>query len=188
MRHIVSQFATRTLAANVDLEFVQMAGAHVQAEIWQNASFSGWVFELEILVRLRTMLTVREVGQSTSECWGTSPKDSVLVSFKDVSDLPSVLNDGDWFVPSRWNQGSYDLAQLMANELRVVQITCAKKKKALKAKHIQQLCEALVTRGRLVNLIHICYVIPPGATLEFQQQGRHGDLPDCHSKCYFLIR
>ena len=156
----MSQFATRTLAQKVDLDFVLAAAG--QADQWQNPSFAGWVFELEVLVCLRTLLTVQQCldGVSGSCVWRGLSDGSRLHSFKDATDLSQMnLNDGDWLVPSRWNQGSYDLAQLMTNELRLVQVTCAKRKKALKVKYILQLVRALIGRGRVVNTVHVCYLL-----------------------------
>jgi hypothetical protein len=138
------------------------------------------------------------IEEGTVEAWKVPNQ----IEFHNVKDLQGakVLNDprreyenkktiqeNDWLICTKWNQGCYDAAQLLpSNKLRIVQITRAKSH-SLKLRFIRTLIAALISIGFQIDKdgIDVVFVVPSEDVFEFNLSPNKviGDLTEWNWKC-----
>jgi hypothetical protein len=146
----------------------QLVEAARNSTMAYNPAWIGWVFQLQffghlyfaIEHKLGLTLTTRE---STNTQW---PTKSGAKRYLDPTELCGErmmvpgperfanklnLRAGDWLIPTRWNQGCFDVLQVCENTLRVVQVTVAKTH-SLKLRFVRQVLEKLT--GMMAGGLH----------------------------------
>lgn len=141
-RHVVLYIARQEAA-----ELVHLAR---NSSMQDNPAWKGWVFQLDFLTQLRLAATRQEEeegllvhklnkgGSLVTETWPIKNRPKEYFNPTDLCG-PKIegtgverfqnkegLQVGDWLLPTRWNQGCFDIVQILEQCLRVVQITVAK--------------------------------------------------------------
>ena len=102
----VSKYVTLKLESKVDLQFINEA----KNILTDNPSFQGWIFELEVISKIK-----KDSGGRCKQFF-----DHTLIT----PDMP----DGTWLIPTKYNQGGFDLLFYKSKgQVEAVQITRAKK-------------------------------------------------------------
>ena len=113
----VSKYITLKLADKVGMAFVNSA----KSIMIDNPSFQGWIFELEVIMTIRTC----------TNCFGDRWRcgsDGKYVNVFDANEVPNDIDDNTWIVPTKYNQGGFDLLYYKSKgDLEAVQITRARK-------------------------------------------------------------
>ena len=121
-----------------------------------NASWQGWVTELEVLLLAKDRKTTsfrRPDGES--EQWPRHDEWRVgepLFEFDNPSEVRGVTED--WLLPKRWNHACFDgLYRTPSGTVRAIQITIAEKH-GCKLKHLIPIAQAM--NAHVVELVYVC--------------------------------
>jgi hypothetical protein len=164
---IVSQFVARELARRCDSAFIRQVT--IVAATLQNASFDGWLFQMDFLSRL-TLAVAHQTPltfTNSTEQWYASAE----YQFYDESELEDKLpywntRDNTWYIPTKINQGCYDVLQLCGTTLRMVQITVASQH-SLKLHYLIRVIEILYKLKINITVLDIVVVVPPSVVSTF---------------------
>jgi len=172
---IISRWTSYQIATQCSLAFLQYAMKHPLRET--NPAFDGWLFEVDFLHQLKGAIGL---GLDFSHDYWLVPR---LIEFHSPNDfvgdiLPSPgssevranikeIRDGDWLIPTRWNQPCFDAAQLCGQKLRFVQVTKAKTHHLL-LDRCHKLINALVSIGFQISAIDFVIVVPLGEENQFK--------------------
>jgi hypothetical protein len=122
----------------------------MKSTLIHNPSFDGWIFEGDFLFQLRmseehsTDLTLKDFNTGHDMSWGKPKKRIEFLKESELND--EVLTENTWLVPKLWNQGCYDVVQILANNsIHFVQVTRSKSHD-LKLRYIVQLLNNLSIR------------------------------------------
>eukprot|EP00657_Telonema_sp_P-1_P005311 TRINITY_DN225_c0_g1_i1.p1 TRINITY_DN225_c0_g1~~TRINITY_DN225_c0_g1_i1.p1 ORF type:complete len:615 (+),score=105.31 TRINITY_DN225_c0_g1_i1:182-2026(+) len=164
---VVSQYVTRRMAQDCDLDLRFIKAATAQAAKLGNQAFDGWVFEMDFFAQQR-------LAQKNSQPLLVTNKDGVqeqwqvvrTESFNKIVDLAKITEvaDGLWLNPQKWNQGGFDVAYLNLSPkccLGIVQITLASTH-ALKLQYAIDLIETLKAAEVPIEEIHVVVLLPAG--------------------------
>eukprot|EP01124_Arcella_intermedia_P017106 TRINITY_DN237_c0_g1_i1.p1 TRINITY_DN237_c0_g1~~TRINITY_DN237_c0_g1_i1.p1 ORF type:complete len:576 (+),score=89.48 TRINITY_DN237_c0_g1_i1:33-1730(+) len=160
----VSEHVARKIAEKCETSFITSAYNSILAKT--NPTVDGWIFEADFLMQLHFATrksppeiclfdfeTNSEIAFKVRDC----------IPFKNISDIITYpLLDSVWLIPTRWNQGCYDVIQLLPNKgVRFLQVTRAKSHD-LKLKHIVLALESLELSIPFSNIqtVEIGFVIP----------------------------
>jgi hypothetical protein len=165
-RRIQSRYIMLRVAECTATKLVESAR---NSSMIDNPAWIGWVFQLEFFGHLHYAinydkdLTLRTT-ENTDVTWHTSngakrylePDDlcgeKMMVPGPERFVNKLSLRAGDWLIPSKWNQGCFDVLQLCKDTLRVVQVTVAKTH-SLKLRYVRHVLQKLA--GLLVHISHI---------------------------------
>ena len=121
-----------------------------------NASWQGWVTELEVLLLAKERKTIsfrRPDGES--EQWPRHDERRVgmpLFEFDNPSEVRGVTED--WLLPKRWNHACFDgLYRTPSGTVCAIQITIAEKH-SCKLKQLIPIAEAM--NAHVVELVYVC--------------------------------
>jgi len=176
-RYIVLIISERTTAALVRLA--------LNSPMCDNPAWQGWVFQLNFFAQLQNAIKGGSGLEMitpirTTDTWLTPIKSQHY--YRDPIDLcgplliqPGVekytnklhLKDYDWLIPTRWNQGCFDVIQILPDGLRVVQVTIAKTH-SLKLRFVLKLVQQLTAIGFIVNKIDMYIVVPEYSMVDFK--------------------
>jgi len=147
-----------------------------------NPSFDGWIFQMDFFMQLRLAneskqpLTVyfdggEELWQVPRRVEFKDPKNLFGKKYKkgaDEYENKYNIKEQDWLIPTRWNQGCYDVVQLLDKSIRIVQVTRAKSH-YLNLTYVHKLIKALVNiRGITIEKIDFVVVVPRQDVLQFR--------------------
>jgi len=181
---VVSRAAARAIAEKCDFAWIE-AASHLQLAA-DNPSFDGWILEADFLLRLRC--AAQQIGHTPGTPMPLSnifDGNNIAVDwfvesrhfFWDVSELTQApkLGPHDWLLPSRWNQGGYDVVQLLPNAVRFIQITRAASH-SVKLKYLVEVLDLLTQRKFPFAAVHIAFVVPlnHGFTMPAYKNGKLG--------------
>ena len=155
--YIQSRYIVLIVAERTTSQLVQLA---LNSPMCDNPAWQGWVFQLNFFAQLQNankggagLVMITPVH--STDTWPTHLQRQRY--YHDPTDLcgpqltrPGVeqyenkleLKDYDWLIPTRWNQGCFDVLQILPNGLRVVQVTIAKTH-SLKLRFILKLVQQL---------------------------------------------
>ena len=158
---IVSKYAAKKMLLRCELELAKGLLRHYSVQ--KNPVFHGWVVELMFLVKLR--FACREGKEITvflnnrdKEFWPASN----CCSLGDTS--PNV---NSWLIPTKWNQGGYDFAQIEGDLLRVVQVTHGKSHD-MKLQYVCTLLTFIRDKGCVVKRLDIVILLPVNTQTEVE--------------------
>jgi hypothetical protein len=116
----LSNYIVRRLVEKVDMAFIEMA----KNFLTQNEPYQGWIFELEIMIRLKNNLLI-DLNVSPDWKYG---KDASYFYFHDVNDInPDTLRNDTWLIPFKYNFGCIDMMYYHSRgNVDPVQVTSAK--------------------------------------------------------------
>ena len=127
---LVSEFVARKIAVNCESSFI--IEVTNMLSILKNPSFDGWVFQMDFLHRLNSRGKMGRgtiVFTNSNEHWIIP---SFPINFFNEDELETLLKgstnstlNNAWFLPTKVNQGCYDILQLVGTVLCVVQLTVA---------------------------------------------------------------
>jgi hypothetical protein len=167
----VSEYVARTLSQRGDVDVKFMVSLNAFANRSGNRTFVGWCVEFDFLMQLRKGAeaagggAIKLILEDTSEVsWSVNR----CLWFDKVTDVAALadLAAGDWLIPRRFNQGTFDAVQLVEEiaagakrrTVRFVNVTCAERHD-LKSTYFFSMMQALVESGWLSR--------PPKPSLEF---------------------
>jgi len=180
--YIQSRYIVLKVAERVTSQLVQLA---LNSPMCDNPAWKGWVFQLNFFAQLQNAVKggsglVLITPLRSTDTWPTPLKRQSY--YRDPTDLcgpkltrPGVeqyenkmqLKDYDWLIPTRWNQGCFDVIQILPNGLRVVQVTIAKTH-SLKLRFVRKLVQQLTAVGFVVNTIQVFIVAPENSIKDFK--------------------
>jgi len=178
---IISRYVALKLSTRCEAAFVSEASS--LSMTFANPSWNGWVFQIDFFLQLRMAETNRQglvlQRQEGSETWTVpnrvefrDPKDfqgnPVKADPNQESENKKGIKLNDWLIPTKWNQGCYDAAQLLPeNSLRIVQVTRAASH-SLKLHFVHLLIAPLVSVGFKVDKIDLVFVVPLDEVTKFK--------------------
>jgi len=177
---LVSEFVARELAKTATVEFIKTAT--LQALKAGNPSFNGWIFQMDFLHHLQsaqrngeTLELIDTTKRKTSyEHWNASN----IAEFYTETDLNTKYATGTWLLPTKINQGCYDVLQVWYQSLkikkhtvqkialRVVQLTVAATHK-LKMRYVIPILDQLASLGINIQFLDVVIVVPSGQEDKF---------------------
>ena len=149
---VLSRFVLTELIKTVSTSAI----ISIRSILPSNASWQGWVTELEVLLLVKerkAMLFRRPDG--ASEQWPRVDERRVGMPLFEFDDPPEVrgVND-DWLLPKRWNQACFDgLHRSSPDTIKAIQITIAEKH-SCKLKYLIPIVNAL--DAHVVELVYVC--------------------------------
>jgi len=175
----MSEFIARQVAEICEISFIQQAANCALAKTIP--TFDGWVFEADFLLQIRLSETnqkpmvLRTSEKNIESLWNVNQRVHFL-SVEKLSDCLCTVNtqeigkfhleDHNWLIPKKWNQGGYDAVQILPDGgVRFVQITRAKTH-TLKLKYFEEMLDALVKLGFQVKSVQIAFVISNQGTFK----------------------
>jgi len=154
---IISRYAAVLLADKCSADFIMQA-LHVARRL-RNPMFRGWILELDFYYQLGRDVCVFEQkdGSGLGQVWKLSGRP---VKFATLDDLQfSLLQDGEWWRPSKRPHGSFDAFQVQLSgsqselRLRFVQFAVGDKKLAIRWAYVTQVLRVFQTQGIEVSAV-----------------------------------
>jgi len=182
-RRIQSRFIMLRVAESTANQLVESARNSAMVD---NPAWIGWVFQLEFFGHLhfaiqnKLDLTLSTPGDINVK-WNTKngakhylePTDLCGEQMKVPGPQRFVnklnIRAGDWLIPTKWNQGCFDVLQVCAGTLRVVQVTVAKTH-SLKLRFVRQVLQKLTAIGLEIPKVEICIVVPADKLSAFRRE------------------
>jgi hypothetical protein len=160
---LVSLHVTRQLSTKVEKSFLAWVTNYAWSLETPNGSFDGWVFQMDFLARLRS--GERQITFfNDTETWNANK----CIDFYHEEELKgSTLDDEDWLIPTKINQGCYDALQLCGSTLRVVQLTVAQTHD-LKLQYVVKVLRVLDQMEVKITNLDVVFVVPHGNTEKFK--------------------
>jgi len=190
---IQSRYIALYLSKKYEAHFIAEARKHIMSST--NPSWDGWVFQMDFFYQLRMAL-------NHCRSFILYDKDNTKIEWKVPRQVEYLIPDNlkgaklkkkgpeqfanrytiqpdDWLIPTKWNQGCYDAAQLLDNALRIVQVTRAKTH-SLKLRFVRHLIAALVSIGFTIEDVEIVVVVPKEQVVNFKisETNLKGNLAD----------
>jgi hypothetical protein len=164
---LVSQYVARELAKKSFLDFIKQAT--IQSRSIGVSALDGWLFQLDFLFHLRKApIESKMIKLEGSEIWKVT---SIIEFYKEEELITQVsqFQDDCWFIPTKVNQGAYDVAQVSNNlsTLRVVQLTVANTHD-LKLRFVIKLIETLEKAKVKISKLEVVVVVPAGKVNDYK--------------------